>query len=104
MMSDTWTPSDALVETAARAIYAEAPYITENGMDRSWPNAPGAIRQRCREQARAALSAARDDMVAAERAVIETCVSTLKTLRDDYRNDSEHARLIDAALKAAEGR
>lgn len=34
---------------------------------------------------------------------LDTCISTLKTLRENYRNDSEHARLIDAALKAAEG-
>jgi len=32
----------------------------------------------------------------------DTLVSTLKTLRENYRNDSEHARLIDAALAKAE--
>lgn len=43
------------------------------------------------------------DAIAAERARFAPCVAALKTLRENYRNDSEHARLIDAALREAEG-
>lgn len=100
----TWEPSDALVEKAARELRQASYPNTKLG---PWEALPDQTRDSYLDQARAALIAARDDMVAeAVRAEAEACAKLAdhdaSTDSDDrwHRGYSAACRVIRNAIRA----